>query len=49
MPARPEIKLTEKERNLIEFCRQIGYAEIVVCLEQGQPVRIKEGIKSTKL
>lgn len=42
-------ELTEQECNEIEFQRKFGYGEIVVCLEAGNPVRIKEGVKSTKL
>ncbi|MCJ7828551.1 MAG: hypothetical protein MUP81_02290 [Dehalococcoidia bacterium] len=41
-------ELTEQEWNEIEFQRKFGYGEIVVCLEAGQPVRAKEGVKSTK-
>lgn len=44
-----KIKLTEKEHKQIEYQRKFGYGEIVICLEAGQPVRIKEGVKSTKL
>ena len=49
MKERPELKLTDKEQGQIEYQRKFGYGEIVICLEAGQPVRIKEGVKSTKL
>jgi len=44
-----EGSLTEKEKKLIAFLRQIGYGRVVIFLENGQPMRIEEGIKSTKL
>lgn len=43
------MKLTEKERKLIEFQRKLGYGKIVVHLEAGQPIRIVEAQKNIKL
>lgn len=42
-------KLTEKERKLIIYLRALGYGQLVIYIEQGQPVRIEDVKKSIKL
>ena len=40
--------LTEKEKKLIEVCREISYGQVTIFMENGQPVRvelIKESVK----
>ena len=44
-----EILLTEKERRLIEVLREIGYGQITIFLEKGEPVRIEKIKESVKL
>lgn len=44
-----KLQLTEKECKLIELCRTIGYGQIVIFMEHGQPVRVEEIKKSIKL
>ena len=41
--------LTEKEQHLIEEIRQIPFGEVVIFLQDNQPVRIEKGIESKKL
>ena len=41
--------LTEKERKLIELLRQIAYGQVVIFLENKQPVRIEMIKESVKL
>lgn len=41
--------LTEKEKRLIEILREIKYGEIVILVQDRQPVRIEEVKKSIKL
>lgn len=41
--------LTEKEIKLVELCRETGYGQLVVFLEDSQPVRVEELKKSIKL
>ena len=41
--------LTEKENHLIEILRVIPYGQVVVYLEQGNPVRIEQIRESIKL
>ena len=41
--------VSKKEYALLELLRDIGYGRVVVILEDKQPVRIEEGIKSRKL
>jgi len=44
-----ELVLTDRERKLIELLRITGYGQLVIYLEQGQPVRVEELKKSIKL
>jgi len=44
-----EIVLTEKEKRLIEVLRELSYGQITIFLENGQPVRVVEALKSIKL
>ena len=41
--------VTERERRLIELLRETGYGQVVIYLENGQPVRIELVRKSIKL
>ncbi len=42
-------ELYDKEIKLIEYCRDVKYGQVVIFLENGQPVRIEEVKKSIKL
>lgn len=44
-----DIMVTERERRLIELLRETGYGQVVIYLENGQPVRIELVRKSIKL
>jgi len=44
-----EIKLTEKEKRLVEALRQIAHGQVTVFLQDGQPVRIERIKESIKL
>jgi len=44
-----KIELSDKELRLIEELRKIKYGELVVFLQDGQPIRIEKAIKSIKL
>ena len=44
-----DMVVSEKERNLIELLRDIRYGQVVVYLEESQPVRIEQIKKSIKL
>lgn len=41
--------LTEKEKQLILFIRELGWGDIKIRVENGQPVLIYEAIKTIKL
>ncbi|MBO8128320.1 MAG: hypothetical protein H0Z39_03860 [Peptococcaceae bacterium] len=41
--------LTNRERQLIAFLRQLGWGEVKIRVENGQPVVIYEAIKTRKL
>ncbi len=43
------MELTDKERKLIEKLRKYPFAKVVVVMHEGQPVRIKGGIKEEQL
>jgi len=43
-----EIKLTEKERKQIIFQRRLGYGNYQVYLENGQPERFIQPMKTVK-
>ncbi len=43
------IRLTEKETKLIEYCREIKYGQVVIFMENGQPIRIEKIKESIKL
>ncbi len=38
-----------KEQKLLELLHKIGFGRVVIFLEDGQPIRIEEGIKSSRL
>jgi len=42
-------ELTEKEANLLDLIKRVQYGKIVIYCEQGQPMRVEEGVKSSKL
>lgn len=41
--------LTDKEKKLIQVLRKIDYGEVKIFVQDKQPVRIEEVIKSIKL
>ena len=41
--------VSKKEYALLELLHEIGWGRVVIHLEDKQPVRIEEGIKSRKL
>jgi hypothetical protein len=41
--------LTNRERQLIIFMRELGWGEVRIRVENGQPVLIYEAIKTVKL
>ena len=43
------IKLNEKERNLIEYLRQVAYGEVIIFMQDNEPVRIEKVKESVKL
>lgn len=44
-----DIILSEKERNLIEALRAIPYGEVIIFIQDSQPVRIERVKESIKL
>lgn len=42
-------ELTGREKQLVEFMRQLGWGEILLRVEDGQPVLIYEAIRTYKL
>lgn len=42
-------KPTEKEIKLIKFVRTLGFGKFIVHVQNGQPIRIEESIKSVLL
>ncbi|WP_035106247.1 hypothetical protein [Desulfovirgula thermocuniculi] len=44
-----QIVLTKRELQLIRFIRQLGWGEIRLRVENGQPVLIYEAIRTVKL
>ncbi|MDR0862624.1 MAG: DUF2292 domain-containing protein [Oscillospiraceae bacterium] len=43
------LSVTEKEKNLIEYTRNIEWGEIHVFVQNGEPVRVEKTTTSTKL
>lgn len=43
------LELTEKERKLIEFIRELGFGSLTVEVQRGEPVVIREPLKTVKL
>jgi len=43
------IEVSEKERNLIEYLRKIAYGEVIIFIQDSQPVRIEQIKQSVKL
>ncbi len=44
-----EYQLCDKEIKLIEYCRALGYGQLVIFIENKIPIRIEEMKKSIKL
>ena len=44
-----EIKINEKEENLIKFIRQLGYGEVTIKVQDGLPVMIEKVMEKVKL
>ena len=44
-----QIEVSEKERKLIELIRVTGYGEIVILVQNAEPVRVEEVKKSIRL
>ncbi len=43
------MNMSDKEKKLIEELRKIKYGEVVVFLQEGQPIRIEKVKESIKL
>lgn len=44
-----EIRINEKEENLIKFIRQLGYGEVVIKVQDGLPIMIERIMEKVKL
>jgi hypothetical protein len=44
-----ELKLTAKEKKVIEIIRSTAYGRLRIMVQEGQPVRVEEVTKSIKL
>ncbi|MDR0838455.1 MAG: DUF2292 domain-containing protein [Oscillospiraceae bacterium] len=44
-----EFPVTEKEKNLIKYMRNISFGEIQVFIQEQEPVRVERTTTSTKL
>lgn len=44
-----QIRVTEKEKKVIELIRSTGYGELKIIIQGQEPVRIEEVTKSIKL
>jgi len=44
-----EIRVTKKEKTLIELLRGIPYGQVTIYLENGQPIRVVKVERSIKL
>ncbi|WP_066634707.1 hypothetical protein [Desulfolucanica intricata] len=42
-------KISDKEKQLIVFIREIGWGDVKIRIENGQPVVVYEAIKTFKL
>jgi hypothetical protein len=43
------IKVSSKERNLINYIRELGFGRLYVIVHQNQPVRVEQAIKGQEL
>lgn len=43
------VDISEKEKKLLDLIRSIGYGEIVILIQNMEPVRVEEVKKSIKL
>ncbi len=48
-PRYNQLELTEKERKLIEFIRELGSGSLTVGVQRGEPVVIRGLLKAVKL
>ncbi len=44
-----EVLLSNRERKLLNFTRELGWGEVKIRIENGQPVLIYEAIRTLKL
>ena len=40
--------LTPNEEELIDYLRRLDYGRVTIFVEQGNPIRVEEGMKSVK-
>ena len=43
-----EVAVTDRELKLLKFIRAMGYGQFTLFVQEAQPVRAEEAIKSTK-
>lgn len=48
-PRYDQLELTEKERKLIKFIRELEFGSLTVEVQRGEPVVIREPLKTVKL
>ncbi len=48
-PRYDQLELTEKERKLIEFIRELEFGSLTVEVQRGEPVVIRQPVKTVKL
>ena len=49
MPNKSDIVLTDKECNLIKLIRELTHGKLWVIIQDSQPIRVEEPLKSIKL
>ncbi|MBU4532681.1 MAG: hypothetical protein KJ650_03435 [Firmicutes bacterium] len=49
LPKSSEVFLSHREQQLLYFIRQLGWGDVRIRIENGQPVVIYEAIKTLKL
>jgi hypothetical protein len=48
-PRYNQLELTERERKLIEFIRELEFGSLTVEVQRGEPVIIRQPLKTVKL
>ncbi|HEX77150.1 MAG TPA: DUF2292 domain-containing protein [Dehalococcoidia bacterium] len=48
-PRYNQLELTERERKLIEFIRELEFGSLTVEVQRGEPVVIRQPLKTVKL